>query len=92
MILDFVRRPNFQDIKKLGRFMKVEDVEGTRRKARPSLKVGLLISVLRLSGLELLDHGLEERRGKEAGELTVRGGVGNGQGSRVGVDGGLIQG
>ena len=40
---------------------------------------------------ELLDYGLEERRGQQRGELAVRGGVGDRQRACVGVDRGLIQ-
>src|ERR1700722_10715664 len=42
--------------------------------------------------LELLDYGLEEGRSKETGELTVGGRVVDGEGTRVGVDSGLIEG
>jgi hypothetical protein len=41
--------------------------------------------------LGLFDDRLEERRGEEAGELAVRGGVVHGQSTCVGVDGGLIE-
>src|SRR5258707_15870430 len=39
----------------------------------------------------LLDYGLEEGRGEETGELAVGGGGGHGQGSAVGVAGGLFE-
>jgi hypothetical protein len=52
-----------------------------------------LLNLMRLFELpELLDYGLEEWRRQETGKLTVRGGVGDGQGAGVGVDGGLVEG
>jgi len=45
-----------------------------------------------VAGAALLDYGLEERRGEEAGELAIGGGVGHGKGSGIGVDGGLFEG
>ena len=45
-----------------------------------------------VAGAALLDYGLKERRGEEAGELAIGGGVGHGKGSGIGVDGGLFEG
>ena len=54
--------------------------------------IGLLCCAVVLPVTRLLDYGLEERRGEEAGELAVGGGVGHSQGSGVGVDRVLFEG
>jgi hypothetical protein len=52
-----------------------------------------IVELILFAGLpSLLDYGLEEGRGQEAGKLAVGGGVGDGESARVGVNRGLING
>jgi hypothetical protein len=55
------------------------------------MKIGLLLLAFGVAAYLKYYYGLEEWRGGEAGKLAVRGGVGHGQGSGVGVDRGLIE-